>query len=61
MNGNVAATNVETIDIGKKKESPSARRKKLSLELRRTAVYYVDSSIDVHNFKIIDTIHLKRS
>ena len=61
MNGNVAATNIDTVDIGKKKESPNARRKKLSLELRRTAVYYVDSSINVHNFKIIDTINLKRS
>ena len=37
MNGNVAATNVETFDIGKKKESPSVGRQKLSLELRRTA------------------------
>ena len=60
MNGNVAATNAETTDISKRIESPSARIKKLSLELRRTAVYYVDSSIDVHNFEIIDTIHLKR-
>ena len=57
MMGNVAATNIETVNIGKKKESPNARRKKLSLELRRTAVYYVDSSINVHNFKITDTIH----
>ena len=61
MNGNVAATNAETTDISKRIESPSARIKKLSLELRRTAVYYVDSSINVHNFKITDTIHLKRS
>ena len=57
MNGNAPATNLEPIDIGEKKESPSARRKKLSWELRRTAVYYVDSSVEFHNFKIIDTIH----
>ena len=27
------------------------------MELKRTKIYYVDTSIDIRNLKIIDTIH----
>ena len=39
----------------------SHRRTNLNWGQRRTKVYHIDSDIDVHKFKIIDTIHIKRS
>ena len=39
----------------------NVRRTNLNWGQRRTKVYHVDSEIDVHKFKIIDTIHIKRS
>ena len=36
-------------------------RRNLNWGQRRTKVYHIDSDIDVHKFKIIDTIHIKRS
>ena len=37
------------------------QRRNLNWGQRRTKVYHIDSDIDVHKFKIIDTIHIKRS
>lgn len=39
----------------------SLRRKSHNWGQRRTKVYHIDSDIDVHKFKVIDTIHIKRS
>ena len=39
----------------------SDARRNLTWGQRRTKVYHINSDIEVHKFKIIDTIHLKRS
>ena len=39
----------------------SERRRNHNWGQRRTKVYHIDSEIDVHKFKVIDTIHIKRS
>ena len=39
----------------------SLRRRSHNWGQRRTKVYHIDSEIDVHKFKVIDTIHIKRS
>ena len=43
------------------KLSDRQKQRNLSWGQRRTKVYHIDTDIDVHKFKIIDTIHIKRS
>ena len=61
IDGNVdQATVVETRVTEKANESPHLRRKKTTLEMRRTKTYEVDKSIDIHKIKIADNVAEKR-
>ena len=58
---NETNTSAPTSQTSVKMSSPGTERRNLTWGQRRTKVYHIDSDVDVHKFKIIDTIHIKRS
>ena len=60
INGGESANSASSSSATSSSPDSDARRN-LTWGQRRTKVYHINSDIEVHKFKIIDTIHLKRS
>jgi len=61
INGGGDSTNATSSSSVTSSNLDSESRRNLTWGQRRTKVYHINSDIEVHKFKIIDTIHLKRS
>ena len=61
INGQGDSSSVTSSSTATSSCPDSDARRNLTWGQRRTKVYHINSDIEVHKFKIIDTIHLKRS
>ena len=61
INGGGDSTSAASSSSVTSSNPDSEARRNLTWGQRRTKVYHINSDVEVHKFKIIDTIHLKRS